>query len=274
MQIQLQDRKSVMEALELLSPDSSKSTLRSWIKNRRVLVDGIVVKREKDLLEKGQKLLVEKKRHALEWGVVSLFEDRHLIVVDKPAGLLSVATDFQIENTLHALLKRRPPFRHFYPVHRLDRDTSGVMVFATSEQAKEGLKKQFASHQTVRCYKALIEGVLTSDAGTWESSLVEDKNFYMRSSKTGGKQAITHYKVLKRKREHTLLELRLETGRKNQIRVHCTESGHPVVGDKKYGAKTNPFKQLCLHAALLGFVHPITGKKLTFTSKINPNFLA
>ena len=274
MHLQIKTSMTVLEALGQVSPDSSKSTLRSWIKNRRVLIDGVVAVREKELLEKGQELLVEKKRHSIDWGVVALFEDHHLIVIDKPAGLLSVATDFKKENTLHALLKSRPPYRRIYPVHRLDRDTSGVLVFAKSEQAKEGLKKQFEDRSIVRCYKALIEGNLPKDSGTWESSLIDDKNFYVRSTPKGGKRAVTHYTVLKRNETQTLLKVHLETGRKNQIRVHCTEAGHPVVGDKKYGAQTNSYKRLCLHAERLEFVHPITGKKLSFTSKQNPKFLS
>lgn len=274
MRLDIEKSMSVIEALEILSPDSSRSTLRSWIKNSRVYVDGVVSLREKTLLEKGQEILVEKKRQVIEGGVEVHFEDRYLMVVDKPAGLLSVATDFKKENTLHALLKRRPPFRPIFPVHRLDRDTSGIMVFAISEHAKDSLKDQFAAHQIVRRYKALVEGVIKPDTGTWESFLIEDSIFYVKSTTKGGKRAVTHYTVLERKAGQTLIELRLETGRKNQIRVHCTESGYPIVGDKKYGAKTNPFKQLCLHAELLEFTHPNTGKKLSFTSKITPKFLA
>ena len=274
MHLDIEKSMSVIEALELISPDSSRSTLRSWIKNRRVYIDGVVALREKALIEKGQEIRVEKKRQVIEGGVEVLFEDRFLMVVDKPAGLLSVATDFKKENTLHALLKRRPPFRPIFPVHRLDRDTSGVMVFAISQHAKEGLKEQFAAHQIVRRYKAFVEGVIKPDTGTWESSLIEDKNYFVKSTLKGGKRAITHYTVLERKPKQTLIELRLETGRKNQIRVHCSESNHPVVGDKKYGAQTNPFKQLCLHAALLEFTHPNTGKKLSFSSKITPKFLS
>ncbi len=261
-----------MEALERLSPDSSRSTLRSWLKNERVRVDGELIKKEKDLLESGQELTIEKKREALEYGVRVLFEDRHLIVVDKPEGLLSVATDFQTHHTLHAVLKRRLPRLQVYPVHRLDRETSGVIVFAYTETAKEGLKKQFATHQIIRKYQGLVEGGLTKEEGTWESNLFDDANYVVKSTTKGGKRAVTHFKVTEQRGKCTLVGFKLETGRKNQIRVHCSEAGHPIAGDKKYGAQSNPFKRLCLHAVFLEFDHPVTGKKLSFTSYLNPSF--
>jgi 23S rRNA pseudouridine1911/1915/1917 synthase len=155
-------------------------------------------------------------------------------------------------------------------VHRLDQGTSGVMLFVYNEKAQGHMKKQFEEHSIVRIYLGLIEGNLPSPSGTWESNLREDDAYFVRSSPHGEK-AITHYEVVAKRKKSSLVRFALETGKKNQIRVHTSEAGHPIVGDKKYGAKTNPYKRLCLHAHFLSFEHPATGKRLAFTSPL-PSF--
>ena len=137
------------------------------------------------------------------------------------------------------------------------------MLFAKTEKARDGLKKQFELHSIQREYIALVQGCVESKSGTWKSALVEDDFYYVRS-REGGKMAITHYQVERSNSRCTLLRVTLETGRKNQIRVHCSEAGHPVVGDKKYGATEHFLGRLGLHARLLGFTHPVTGKSMRF----------
>jgi tRNA pseudouridine32 synthase/23S rRNA pseudouridine746 synthase/23S rRNA pseudouridine1911/1915/1917 synthase len=254
--------------------------LRSWIEKGRVLVDGREFLRANATLAKGKEVSLKSKTYYLPENIKVLFEDEHLIVLNKPAGLLSVATAFQERGTVHDILKRRFYSQRVYPVHRLDRETSGVMVFAYSELARDSLKKQFSDHSIEREYLAIVEGRVEEMRGTWKSTLVEDDLYHVKSvrSPTGGKPplgklAITHFEVVQAlPSQRTYLKLRLETGRKNQIRVHCSESGHPILGDKKYGAKSDPIHRLALHAHLLGFVHPAKKKQVSFTSPLPEAF--
>lgn len=259
---------SLLEALIALSPDSSKTTLRSWLEHERVFVDGKVVKRADTQLIKGQEVEVGKKGQVIQQKVKILFEDSHLVVVEKPEGLLTVATDHVRSSNLHTILKDRVHPRRVYPVHRLDRETSGIIVFAYTEKAKDGLKKQFFHHTLDREYLGWLEGKLETSKGTWRSFLKEDQNYRVHSNPHEGQEAITHYEVVKHTRSLTWVKFKLETGRKNQIRVHCQDAGHPIFGDEKYGSTLPGFARMYLHACRLGFVHPETGKKLNFESRI------
>jgi 23S rRNA pseudouridine1911/1915/1917 synthase len=272
---------TLIEGLALLYPDSSKTTLRSWIKEGRVFVDGRPCKLTAQLLLKGQKIELGEKQMYAEGDLRILYEDRHVVVVDKPVGLLSVATAFEKGETAQAFLKnwfrKKSPTTKVFAVHRLDQDTSGVMMFALTEKARDALKKNFEAHDIERVYVALVEGAIPTLKGkgdTWKSYQKEDSNYHVHNvdESSGGKLAITHYLVKEVTKRNTLLELRLETGRKNQIRAHCDNAGYPVVGDKKYGARTNPLKRLGLHAYLLGFEHPITQKKMVFISPVPEAF--
>lgn len=275
MKLQLTEEKSLLDALTQLAPESSKSTLRSWLKDERVFVDGIVEKIGSKILKKGQIVsLGARKAAPIDDGLRILYEDSHVVVVDKPSSMLSVAAAFDKTKTAHAILKNHYRPNKVYVVHRLDQDTSGVMLFALSEKAHEKLKKIFEEHAIVRQYVAVIEGRLPESQGTWQSYLYED-DFYtvhVTSDETRGRLAITHYEVLEATRAYSLVRFTLETGRKNQIRVHCQEAGHSIVGDTKYGASRNPVKRLCLHAQLLEFKHPLTGKKMHFESSIPTEF--
>lgn len=259
---------TLLEALSLASPDSSMSTLRSWLKQERVLVDEEVVKIGTKMLRKGQTVSVSRKDRPIESGLKILFEDRHLVVVDKPSTLLSVSTAFEEGDTAHAILKRKYRPKRVYVVHRLDQDTSGVMMFALSEEAMTKLKNTFEKHDIERKYDAIIEGHLAEEKGTWQSYLYEDENYFVHETmdKKKGQLAISHYTVIGKSKKYSWLAVTLETGKKNQIRVHCRSAGTPVVGDKKYGAQGNPIKRLGLHAYFLSFRHPITGKKMSFES--------
>lgn len=269
MKIVLEKETPLLDVLQALSPDSSKNTLKSWVGKGRVTVNGCVVDRCNQTVARGQEVAIGQRLFFTEEGVKILYEDGHIIVVDKPEKLLSVATDAESERTVHSILKRRVE-RMVYPVHRLDKDTSGVMVFAYTQQSREKLKEMFAAHDIQREYYGLLEGVLKPRKGTWKSALVEEDDFFVKSSE-GGKMAITHYELVGVKNRLSIARFQLETGRKNQIRVHASEAGYPIVGDKKYGSSINRFKRLCLHAHLLGFTHPITGKKMKFTSPL-PRF--
>lgn len=268
-----QEQIPLIEALSILSPQSSKRTLKQWVNEGRITINGSVVKKER-MLQPGDLVALGAKKRFLESGVRLLYEDSDLVIIEKPRGLLSVATDFQTVDTAHAVLKRTYRKRTVHVVHRLDQDTSGVMVFALSEKGREGLKKLFAKHELKREYCAIVEGHFDTAEGTWTSYLYEQPNYkmYVTNDPQKGQIAITHYLVEGVSRRYSRLRLRLETGRKNQIRVQCQEAGHPVVGDEKYGAKTDPIKRLALHAMGLEFIHPVSKKKLTFQSPIPESF--
>lgn len=245
-------------------PDSSKNTLRKWISQKRILVNGIVETRPHRLLNAKDRVEMLGKKNAIK-GCYVFFQDSDLIVIHKPRGLLSVAQDLELDISLHRILKDELSPSRVYPVHRLDRATSGVLVFALNQDARDHLKKQFEEHSIHREYMAWVEGCPSPLEGTWIHKLSEAKDYTVFSSDKG-KEAITHYKVIK-EGEISLLQLTLETGRKNQLRVQCMEAGHPIVGDRKYGSKDNRFNRLALHARKLEFTHPKTGQRMRFVDE-------
>lgn len=278
----------VKEAAELLPflretlTSRSRNAIKSILTRGQVAVDGKPITQHNYELKSGQVVSIESnqsfiKEMALE-GVTVLYEDDDIIVVEKEAGLLSIATNKGPELTVHRQLMNYVKQAHVnnrvYVVHRLDRDTSGVMVFARSEKVKHQLQENWNKVVLERMYTALVEGKVKRDSGTIESWLKESKTYKMYSNQTdnGGKKAITHYQLVKQNSNFSLLEVNLETGRKNQIRVHMQDLGHPIVGDKKYGATSNPMKRLGLHASTLVMIHPTTGKKMSFKSSVPKKF--
>ena len=159
-------------------------------------------------------------------------------------------------------------------VHRLDRETSGIMMYAKDEKTQYTLRDNWHDIVYDRRYVAVVSGEIVEDGGTISSWLKDNKAYITYSSQTdnGGKFAVTHFNVLARTTEHTLVEFKLETGRKNQIRVHSADIGHPVCGDTKYGNGDNPLLRLCLHAYILCFYHPVTGERLDFETPIPASF--
>lgn len=204
-----------------------------------------------------------------------VYEDDSVLVMDKPAGLLTIATATEKAKTAYALLrayvnnKRRP--EKLFIVHRLDREASGLLVFAKTVESKERLQSQFKEHSAGRRYVCVVEGRVKEEAFTIRSYLAENAAYrvYSTPNRNIGKLAVTHVKVLKRTPRTTVLEVHLETGRKHQIRVHLAERGHAIVGDKTYGsgANANPIRRLALHAVQLDFRHPITGEQMSLHSR-------
>lgn len=210
-------------------------------------------------------------------GVTLLHEDRDIIVVEKPGGLLTMGTERDKSRTVHTILneyvrKGDPRSRNrVYIVHRLDRETSGILLFAKSETAKSVLQGHWQENE--KHYLTVVYGSLTQKTGMISSYLTENSAFtvYSTSDPAAGKLSHTEYTVLKEAKGFSLLDIRLLTGRKHQIRVHLSEQGHPVVGDKKYGKGNDPSGTLALHARSLSFTHPVNGRRLTFTTGI-PEF--
>ncbi len=217
-------------------------------------------------------------RKKISDGVRIVFEDDSLIVADKPAGLLTMATEREKEKTLYAFLRaylnaKRPPQKLFI-VHRLDREASGLLVFAKTIPAKEHLQDQFKDHSAGRRYVAVVEGRVRESDFTIRSYLAENTAYrvYATENRNAGSLAVTHIHVGKRNPKTTVLEVRLETGRKHQIRVHLAEHGHPIVGDKNYGSRSNPIRRLALHGVSLSFKHPVSGKSMSFDSPYPKTF--
>lgn len=210
-----------------------------------------------------------------------VFEDDDIIVVDKAAGVLTVPTPrrerFTLVDELSRYLSRGPRItRRAFVVHRLDRDTSGVLLFARNGDMRDRLKDLFASHDLTRIYSAVIHGALRPASGTFRSYLLEDPaSLRVRSiaNKAQGREAITHYRTIASNGRFTLLDVTLETGRRHQIRVHFAEAGHPVMGDAIYGPwMDNPLGRLGLHARHLSFVHPRSGERVSFDVPPPPEF--
>jgi tRNA pseudouridine32 synthase/23S rRNA pseudouridine746 synthase/23S rRNA pseudouridine1911/1915/1917 synthase len=201
------------------------------------------------------------------------YEDRFIVVIEKPSGLLSVAKETGEDPSVHAWMKHRYPGRVIPVVHRLDQDTSGLMVFGLTSEAFTNLKDALQRGEVRRVYRAVVQGRLEGK-GTWESYLLEDHYLKMQvvpKGTKGAERAVTHYTSLKVGETYSLIDCTLETGKKNQIRVQAAHAGHPLAGDKKYGGSTEDAGRLCLHAHTLTFAHPITGAQMTFSSP-PPNF--
>jgi 23S rRNA pseudouridine1911/1915/1917 synthase len=259
---------TLAERLRALYPEASGRNLKQWLETGRVTVDGRPCRDGRLEIGAGARVALGGRRSApFPRGLTLVHEDDALLVVVKPAGLLTIATARERERTVYRLLwdylaaKGERPF----VVHRLDRETSGLLVLAKSESAKHALQAQFEARRVERVYRALVAGRPPREQGTLESRLAEDRMLRVRSA-ARGRLAITHYRVLAGRREGSLLELRLGTGRRHQIRVQLAESGWPIVGDVVHGGPRSPGGRLCLHATRLGFSHPVTGARAVFES--------
>ena len=271
-----------MEFLATQMPQASRTKLKSLLSKRIVFVDNVITTQYNFPLKPGMKVQISRSRNNHEFHNKLLnivYEDAYLIVVEKKPGLLSVSTERQKERTactiLNEYLKRSAGRQsRVYVVHRLDRDTSGLMMFAKDEKTQHTLRDNWHKIVFDRRYVAVVAGEMEKDLGIVRSWLT-DRTLYVYSSPTddGGKESVTHYRTIKRANGYSLVELHLETGRKNQIRVHMQDLGHPVVGDGRYGFEDiNPIGRLALHAFKLCFYHPVTGEKLQFETPYPADF--
>ena len=270
-------------------PEMKKTVVKQRLKYGCISVNGRIQTRFDHALLAGDEVRIETSKSravtpALQFNIEIVYEDDALLVINKPAGLLTIATEkiqretaiFAVNDYLNkkaAAKTRRPEFRkRVFIVHRLDRDVSGLLILAKTEAVKLALQENWGRFK--KEYFAVVEGQPKERIGTCSSYLHKNKILRVLSSPRpgapGAKRAVTHYEVLRPGENYSLLKVRLETGRKHQIRVHLSDLGHPVAGDKDYGAKTDPSKRIALHAWRLEFKHPVTGKELVLTSPLPP----
>ncbi len=290
--LKVSEQVALMEFLISKMGGMTKSSVKQLLGQRRVKVGNVVQTRHDFALKTGDVVTVSSGRGNSQLTHPKLkivYEDDDLIVVNKQPGLLTVAaTPGSSETTAYSILrayvKKQNARANIYVVHRLDRETSGLLVFARSEELQHYMRQYWRELVTERTYIALAEGILEPREGKITTWLTEDKRnavVYSSPVDDGGDIAITNYKVLRtakgdglEAKGYSLVELHLETGRTNQIRVHLASKGCPVVGDRKYGHgnESSPIDRLCLHAKVLEFIHPVTEKKVRFESPVPKEF--
>ena len=253
----------------------SRNHVKSLLARGQVQVDGTAVRP----LAPGQRVSVlAQGAEARRAPFPVLYEDGRILVIDKPSGLLSMASDREKVRTAYRMageyVRRTRPGGRVFIVHRLDRDTSGVLLFAKDEEAKRAYQEHWDALVRRRGYLAVVEGRPPREEDTIRTLLRENAAHKVYSVRSGGKEAVTHYRTIQAGREYTLLEVDIDTGRKNQIRAHLSELGCPVAGDRDYGAAASPLGRLCLHAHELALTDPFTGEERTFRSGAPRGFRA
>ena len=269
----------LLEFLLFTLSGQSRNSVKSLLTNRRVSVDGAPITQYNFKLYEGDKVIISKTpiRRKTRSNLPIIYEDDEIIVINKPSGLLSIASDKEKGSTAYRLLtdyvQQQDKHNRIFVVHRLDEDTSGVLMVAKNPKIQKALQDNWNNIVTKRGYYAIVDGKLKEKQGTIKSYLKKNIQNMMYSTKDkSGQFAVTHYKVLKENKLYSLLDVNIDSGRKNQIRVHLGDIGHNVVGDDKYGNPTNPLKRLGLHAYELILKHPITGKVFDFKAPIPKEF--
>ena len=276
----VKEPKPLLEFL-LANLSESRTKVKATLQGRGIKVDGKCVTQFDFLLQPGMKVAVsQSKRNQSAFKsryVKIVYEDRWLVVVEKNVGILSMAaghSSLNVKSVLDDYFSKSRQKCRAHVVHRLDRDTSGLMVYAKDMETEQIFEHNWHDIVYDRRYVAIVSGEMMDDGGTIANWLKDNKAYITYSSPVdnGGKYAVTHFHVLDRTTEHSLVEYRLETGRKNQIRVHSADMGHPVCGDVKYGNGDDPLHRLCLHAYMLCFTHPITPERMEFQTQIPTAF--
>ena len=280
LEIPVRKESTLMEFL-LKQMGISRNRAKDLLSGRAVTVDRKLTTQYNTPLSPGQ--LVRVLRHRQSTMLVSkyikiVYEDKDLVVIEKNSGILSMAAtakQYSIKNILDEYFAKRHVKCTAHVVHRLDRDTSGLMMYAKNVETARALEDNWKETVYDRRYVAVLCGNMPQEGGTERSFLKDNKAYITYSSTTdnGGKLAVTHYRRIRNNDSFTLAEMKLETGRKNQIRVHMADIGFPIAGDKKYGNATDPLGRLCLHAYRLNFTHPVTGEDMQFETPIPKEFL-
>lgn len=261
--------------------DKSRNNVKSLLTRKLVAVDGKPTSRHDFPLKPGQTVTILPVSAPAVTGLSFpiLYEDGRLIAVSKPAGLLSVGNERERVRTAYRkvsdYVKSRDVNAKIFVVHRLDRETSGVLIFAKDPDTQKAFQEHWNDIVTRRGYYAVVEGVPKPAEDTIVSHLIETATHLVFSGQPGlnSRRAVTHYRTMAAGHGFALLDINIDTGRKNQIRVHMQDMGHPVAGDKQYGGKTNPLGRLCLHAYELSLTDPVTGKALSFVARMPKEFM-
>lgn len=273
------DEKPLLEWL-LSNMKGSKSKIKATLQGRGIKVNGKTTTQYDYLLKPGMHVSVSKSKKNDQFKsryVKIVYEDRFLVVVEKNIGILSMAaghSSLNVKKVLDDYFRKTNQKCSAHVVHRLDRDTSGLLVYAKDLETEQILEHNWHDIVYDRRYVAVVSGEVGPNEGTISSWLKDNAAYFTYSSQedNGGKYAVTHFRVLKRTTDYSLLEFKLETGRKNQIRVHSSDMGHPVCGDVKYGNGDDPLHRLCLHAYKLCFWHPVTRERMEFETPVPGNF--
>ncbi len=259
--------------------DQSRNSVKSLLKSKKVSIDGAPVTQFDFKLYPGDTVIISKEpiQRKTRSNLPIIYEDNEIIVINKPSGLLSIASDKEKSSTAYRMLsdyvQQKDKHNRIFVVHRLDEDTSGVLMVAKNPDIQKALQDNWNDIVSKRGYYAIVEGQMKEKEGTIKSYLKKNAQNLMYSSKDkNGQFSITHYKVMKETEKYSLLDVNIDTGRKNQIRVHLGDLGHNVIGDDKYGNPSNPLKRLGLHAYCLELTHPITKKKMKFVSPMPKEF--
>lgn len=260
--------------------NESRNKIKLTLQGRGIKVNGKTITRFDYPLKQGMKVSVSKSKrnNVFKSRYLSIvYEDKYLVVVEKNIGILSMAaghSSLNVKSVLDDYFHKTRQRCSAHVVHRLDRDTSGLMIYAKDIDTEQILEHNWHEIVYDRRYVAVLSGEIENDGGTIANWLKDNKAYITYSSTVdnGGKYSITHYHTLARTTDHSLVEFKLETGRKNQIRVHASDMGHPVCGDVKYGNGDNPINRLCLHAFRLCFYHPITHVPMDFETPIPVDF--
>ena len=278
-----EEETTLLQCLEQKLSDHKRSSLKAMMKYGQVAVKGVPTSQFDVTVQPGDEMSVNFTRPFVTFShprIRLVYEDDDIIVVHKGSGILSVGTDNRSDGTAYSIvrnyLKNKDPHLKLFIIHRLDRDTSGLMMFAKNIEAKEAMQHNWNNMVLSRTYVAVVEGKVEEESGTVRSYLAETSQYevYSTQNPEEGQLAITRYKRLDCRHGYSLMELSLDTGRKNQIRVHMKDLGHPIVGDRKYGAKSSPLRRMALHARTLRFVHPVTRKDMLFETPIPSRFLS
>ena len=263
---------TLLSSISNFKKDLSNKTIKNYIKNKMVKVNNKIITNSSFLLHDNDKIeITYVKNKTNEYGLDILYEDDYLIAINKPCGLLSISNDKEKDITVYRMVSdyvKKNDHKYIFVVHRLDQDTSGVLLFCKDEKIRDKMQDNWNTIVKKRGYIAVVDGKMKG-FGTIHTYLLENRNQFVYSSKNkDGKEAITHYAVIKNNNNYSLVQIFIDTGRRNQIRVHLSEHGYPIAGDKKYKCKTNPIKRLCLHANILEFIHPVTKKLIHIESEI------
>ena len=272
---------TILEVAASFLKDHTPTKLKSMLKHNQFAVNSMPMSQYDFEVHEGDTFSVNFDQSFQVFSnprVKLLYEDEHILVINKGYGVLSMGTDTKKDGTAYSIMreyvKYHDPRAKVFIVHRLDRDTSGLMMLAKTIEAKEAMQHNWNNMVLNRKYIAVVEGEVKQQEGVVKSYLAENSQYevYSTDDPSKGQFAVTRYKCLKATKSYSMMEVELDTGRKNQIRVHMKDLGHPIAGDRKYGAAHSPINRLALHAQTLRFVHPITRREMNFSAPIPSGF--